>query len=76
VIVLKKFNNQIFWWIPVSTKTKIGKYYHSFFMNESEQMAIISQMRLFDGKRILDKLWMISNPDFLAIKQKIKELLE
>ena len=74
-IVLRKFNNEVFWWIPLTTKKKIWVYYHSFFFNNQEQTAILSQLRLVDSKRMLDKIGMINEDDFYFIKQKIKNLL-
>lgn len=74
-VVVKKFNNQIFWWVPLTTKKKEWQYYHSFFCNNLEQTAILSQLRLVDAKRILDKIGMIPVDDFNFLKQKIKNLL-
>jgi len=74
-LVLKKFNNETFWWVPLSSKTKEWKYYHNFILNNIPQTAIISQMRLIDSKRILDKIWMIDKINYDLIKQKIKNLL-
>ncbi len=73
--VLRKFNNEVFWWIPLTTKKKIWVYYHSFFFNNQEQTEILSQLRLVDSKRMLDKIGMINEDDFYFIKQKIKNLL-
>lgn len=74
-IVIRKFNNETFWWVPLTTKKREGKYYHSFFLQSIEQTAILSQLRLIDAKRILDKIGMIDKENFNAIKQKIKNLL-
>lgn len=75
IVVIKKFNNDIFRWIALSTKIKSGKYYYNFSLNQIQQSAILSQLRLYDSKRIIKKIWMINEQDFFALKQKIKSLL-
>ncbi len=74
-VVVRKFNNQIFWWVPLTTKKKEWQYYYSFFCENIEQTAIISQLKLVDAKRMLDKIGMIPQADFNLLKQKIKNLL-
>ncbi len=74
-IVIKKFNNNIFWGIPLSTKEKKWKYYHSFLLKNTKQTAILSQFKIIDSKRLLDKIGMIDKENFDIIKQKIKNLL-
>src|SRR5882724_5784065 len=48
VIILKKFNNEVLWAIPLTKNQKKGKYYFSFSMGKDESVAILSQIRLID----------------------------
>jgi mRNA interferase MazF len=76
IIVIKKFNNEIFWCIPLTTKTKTGKHYHSFNFNENEMsVAILSQLRLLDAKRLQYKIGTMHKEDFEEMKRKIKQFL-
>lgn len=75
VIVIKKFNKMLFWGIPLSTKIKEWIYYYNFTLHTTQQCAILSQVKLFDSKRLLDKVGMINDTDFIQIKEKIKALL-
>lgn len=76
VIIIKKFNNEIFWCIPLTTKIKTGKHYHSFSFDEKEiSTAIISQLRLIDAKRLQYKVGDINKGDFEEIKRKIRQFL-
>ena len=75
VIVIKKFNGDIFWWVALTSKQRIWPYYYNFYINDKPQSAIISQLRLYDKNRLLKKIWMINETDFLVLKQKIKDLL-
>ncbi|MDR3558498.1 MAG: hypothetical protein P4L61_03130, partial [Candidatus Pacebacteria bacterium] len=52
VIVLKKFNNEVLWCIPLTKKPKQGKYYFSFPLVAGESTAILSQIKLIDSKRL------------------------
>lgn len=75
VIIIKKFNNEVFRWVALSTKDKSWKYYFSFNLKNIKQYAILSQLRLYDKNRILKKIWMINQEDFNLLKQKIRNLL-
>jgi len=73
---VKKFNNNIFYWIPLTTKNKTWIYYYDFVFNSTSNKAILSQLKLFDSKRLLEKKWKIDLQNFIILKQKIKELFE
>lgn len=75
VIILKKFNDRLFWGIPLSSQEKNGKYYYKFSFHNKQQRALLSQLRLFDASRIMDKIGMINERDFKNVKEKIKGLL-
>jgi len=75
VIIIKKFNKHCFWAVPLTTNLKDGKYYSKVLINNQEQRAIISQMRLFDVYRLERKIGFISKKDFNDIKKAIQELL-
>lgn len=77
ILVFKKFNNYVFWGIPLTTKVKQGQYYYTFsFLKNTESCAILSQLRLFDAKRLMDKIGMISEKDFIKIKEKTSALIK
>lgn len=76
VVILRKFNNEVFWGVPLTKTKKEGKYYFKFSFNSDEQsIAIISQLRLVDAKRLLYKIGDIGEKDFSALKHKIRQLL-
>lgn len=75
IVVIKKFNNQVFWGVPLTHTDKKGKYYFSFNLNEGKSVAILSQLRLFDAKRVKYKIGMINEKDFVTLKEKTKQLL-
>jgi len=76
VMILKKFNNQIFWALPMTKNAKEGKYYYIVSITGREQSALIlSQIRLVDAKRLAYKIGSVKQDDFILIKEKIRQLL-
>ena len=75
VVVIKKFNNEVFLGVPLTHTTKKGKYYFAFDFNKQKSVAILSQVRLFDAKRMKYRIGMINEKDFTVIKEKIRQLL-
>ncbi|MEK7208696.1 MAG: type II toxin-antitoxin system PemK/MazF family toxin [Patescibacteria group bacterium] len=75
VIVLKKFNNEIFWALPLTKNKKQGRYYFSFKMRGENSTIILSQIRLIDAKRLKYKMGDIGEGDFVTLKTKIRQLL-
>jgi mRNA-degrading endonuclease toxin of MazEF toxin-antitoxin module len=71
VLVFKKFNNNIFWGIPMSSKLKDNKYYVKVMLKNIEQSAMISQLRVLDVKRLDEYVGYISKVDFLKIQIQI-----
>ncbi len=75
VIVFKKFNNDFFMGVPLTSTSKSGKYYFEFeFLDDTKSYAILSQMRAFDSKRIKHKVGMIHHDDFEKLQEKIGKL--
>lgn len=78
VIIIKKFTNQLFRWVAITTKDKYGLYYYSFDLqyNKGRRIAILSQIRLYDSKRLISKIWTIDIYDFQKIRKKLTEFLQ
>ena len=80
IVIVKGFNKDIFFGIPLSTKIKEGRYYYKFeFQKKNElitNIALLSQMRLFSTKRLLNKIGMMSKEDFVKMKNKFKSLID
>ena len=76
ILILKKFNQFVFWAIPLSTKLKINPYYHSCLCSDGKtRAAIISQLRLISAKRLTDKIGYAESNAFLSIKKATRDLL-
>lgn len=76
ILIIKKFNNHMFWVIPLSTKQKEFDFYFNYTdPNNQKVSAILAQMKLLSVKRLKRKLYDIPNELFDEMKQKIKSFL-
>ncbi|MDO8183627.1 MAG: type II toxin-antitoxin system PemK/MazF family toxin [bacterium] len=76
VLILKKFNNEVCWCLPLTKNQKKNKYYFSFKFKDNEvSTVILSQIRLIDSKRLQYKLGDIDEVDFKVVKEKLKQFL-
>lgn len=76
VIMFRKFNNEIFWAIPLTHTHKKTKYYFKFNLDpDTLSVAILSQIRLVDARRLSHKIGDISDSDFESLIKKFKNLL-
>ena len=76
VLILKKFNQFVFWALPLSTKLKKNPYYLVCECDDKQiRAAMTSQLRLISSKRLTDKITIVNNRSFETIKKAIKDLL-
>ncbi len=81
VLIIRKFNNKIFWAIPLTKpKNKLNNkkenYYYTFsFGSEIKSIAILSQIRIIDARRLSYRIGEINQEDFLKLIEKLKALL-
>jgi len=76
ILIIKKFNNHMFWVIPLSTKQKKFDFYFNYTdPNNQKVSAILAQMKLLSVKRLKRKLYDIPNKLFDEMRQKLKSFL-
>jgi mRNA interferase MazF len=85
VLVLRKFNNEVLWALPLTRRDKPGNPYYARFLYYPHPevagpplhaIAILSQLRLIDGKRLRYKIGTVPADEFVvAIKEKVRRLL-
>jgi mRNA-degrading endonuclease toxin of MazEF toxin-antitoxin module len=76
VLVYKSFG-KTFLGIPLTTKSKSNKFYFEFsYIQNKLSYANLSQIRLFDTKRINQKSGKISQEKFNKLKIKFLELID
>ena len=76
VIVYKKFSKNVFLGIPLTKTVKEGKFYSRFEFKGQTSFAILSQIRLFDSKRLAYPIGRMSGGDYKKLKEKLIKLLQ
>ncbi len=81
VLIFRKFNNEIFWGIPLTKvrkkiKKQAERYYYQFsFMPGIQSAAILSQVRLIDARRLSRLIGTMADIQFKELTEKLKALL-
>lgn len=56
VLIVRKFNQYLFLGVPLTTKIKENLYYHLIHFQGRQQCVMLSQLRLWEGRRLTRKL--------------------
>ena len=75
VLILKKFNKDVLWIVPLTSKNRTGKYYFQVKYNNKTYSVILSQIRLISSRRLLRKIRTFSDVEFEKVREFIKELI-
>lgn len=76
VVVIKGFNKNIFFGVTLTGKEKHGKFY--FYLGKignKDSSAVLSQVRLFDTKRLVRKIGVLDLEIFNDLKDKLVSVL-
>lgn len=75
ILIIKKFNKNMLWAIPLTSRYKEGVYIYNLYYKNTNYNFILSQLKLISSKRLIRKMTKISKNDFIKIKNRIKEFL-
>ena len=73
VLVIKKITSNTFIGIPLTSNKKKGSWYVP--IDSMDSSAIITQIKLFDTRRLTRKMKLITIDEFEVIKEAIKSYL-
>ncbi len=77
VLIVKKFNNQMFWAVPLSSKQKPYDFYFNLTDPSGEKVSLIlAQIRLVSVKRLSRVLYELPNRDFEAVRSHLVTLIQ
>lgn len=76
ILIIKVFNSEVLWIVPLTGKHKDNKYYYKFDYKNEPQSVILSQIRLISSKRLLRKIWTFPEKDFKKVKELVSEFLK
>lgn len=75
-LVLKKFNRQMVWVLPITTHGKDARFYEKFLFGDKEYFIVLTQPRTVSTKRFVRKIGMISQSDFARIRDLLARFLQ
>lgn len=75
MLIIKKFNAEMIWALPLTTKQKENKYHFKLEYENLISWVILSQIKTISTKRLLRKIGSISENDMEHILQKVHEML-
>ena len=73
---LRKFNRQMVWVLPITSRSKNPRFYERFLFNGSENFVVLTQLRTISTKRFVRKVGMISRNDFERIMERVRGSLK
>ncbi len=76
VLIIKKFNADMVWVLPITSSIKADRYHHLLQHNTIKGSVILSQLRTISTKRLSRKFGMLSHEDFNSILLKIMSFLK
>lgn len=76
VVIIKRCGPNLFIGVPLTSKIKTDKYYFGIGnVNGKAAMAMISQIKLYSSKRLINKVDTIPESVFLALKKATKDFI-
>ncbi len=74
ILIFKKFNKTLFLGMPLTSTTKRDRHYFTFQFDDRESTVILSQVRVFDVRRLKRKMGEMNADDFKKLKRKCRSL--
>ena len=71
VLVIRRFNKNLFLGVPLTKQVKENPFYFKLEVKDKIVCAMISQLRLFDSKRLLNRLEKLPEKEFEKVKREI-----
>lgn len=75
VLIVRKFNRHIFLGVPLTTQIKENRYYHRIHFKGREQCVMLSQLRLWEGRRLTRSMGQLPEDQFERVRRALKAML-
>lgn len=76
VLVLKVFNSEMVWILPITSIAKRSPFYYEFVFKDTDQTVSLTQIKTISTKRLRRKIGIIQDKDFVFILEKVKNFLK
>jgi len=73
VLIIKKYSNNFFLGLPMSTQYKNNKYYYPLEVDGRQVYGLVSQIRSFDSKRLLKRFAYVYDEEFSEVTKYIAD---
>lgn len=74
VLILRKWSKNTFVGLPLTTTLKTGSYFFDLFVNNENSVALLSQSRTLDKRRLLRKMGTFSRAKFGELRESYARL--
>lgn len=76
VLVVRKFNSHIFLGVPLTSKIKeYHRFYHKIHFKEQEQSVMLSQIRVWESKRLTRMKGKLSVEQFREVRNLLSRIV-
>lgn len=75
VLIIRKWNATSFLAIPLSSTLHEGSYYHPITLFGRKGCALLTQIKIFDGRRLQRRVGRISSNELKEVCQQISDLI-
>lgn len=76
VLILKKFNKDMFWAVPMTMKEHRSIHFQRITHDRGTSLACLSQLRSISSKRLLRKIGMVPMDEFLSLRRNIAAYIQ
>ena len=75
VLILKKFNKEMFWAVPLTSKPKPDLFHCEVSHEDGRSWASVTQLKTLSTKRLLRRVGMVSTEDFEHVQKQIASII-
>ena len=76
VLIVRVFNREMLWAIPITSTIKVSPFYYSFLFKGESRSVVLTQIRAMSVKRLLRQVDVMSNEDFEKVIEMLTCLLK
>lgn len=73
VLIFKKFTSNSFLGLPITKQEKQGSWYVEITIHKEKRWVILNQARIFDKKRLTNRVGALDDADFQKVKKRFIE---
>jgi len=76
VIIVHKFNKEMFWGVPLTSNEHPGRYYQKITHDQGNAWVMLSQLRTWSSKRLSRRIGKVPEDEFIEIIRRIGDFIK